>query len=75
MNFQQSASNYAARTVTKTVGLATGLALGVPGMLFSKGSMGDKVTQTIASNVVEPIGNVVKKKYHCNSCGRDFTVD
>ena len=69
---RQSPSNYAARTVTKTVGYAVGMGMAAAGVLFTMGKAADKVANFLATNVVEPIGESVKKKYVCKECGYEI---
>ena len=68
----QPASNFAGRTISRTFGFAAGLTLGAAGHLFTLGKAGDKVASYIAGNVIEPITDIVKRRYKCKSCGREF---
>lgn len=68
----QPSSNYVGRTISKTVGVATGLTLACAGHAITFGRLGDKVANFVAGNVIEPIGDIVPRRYKCKSCGKEF---
>lgn len=67
-------SNLICRGISKTAGVATGLTLGAAGTFFTLGKAGNWIAKNIATNVIEPIGNIVKIKYKCKSCNRVFEL-
>ncbi|MDE6027288.1 MAG: hypothetical protein K2G23_04405 [Muribaculaceae bacterium] len=71
-NIKQDTSNFAKRTATRTVGVALGFGLSLAGHVFTLGRAGDKIANFCASNVVDPITDIVERKYICKNCGRVF---